>query len=361
MITKYSEIIKLLENIHPEKYAKDRNYVDGSVSRLSPYISRGVISTNEIFDYLVYMGYKFNSFQKFLQEMIWREFWQIKWQENNINEDFKKQKDVVHFGMPEIVYRSNTKIDVIDHSVEELYRNGYIHNHLRMYLASFITNIAKYHWLAPAQWMYYYLLDADWGSNALSWQWVSGASRDKKYFANQSNINKFTYSKQQNTILDISYDDLINLNAEQLYSKSKKLELKTNFPKSDVFLNKPQKPICIYNFYNLDVNWRQEIDAHRILLIEPSVFRKYPVSNQSINFMLDLSKNINGIKIFVGEFNELPINKSDVYFKEHPLNYNYIGKEDSRDWICRPTKKTSSFFKHWNYVIKGLKNNLKQN
>ena len=70
MITKYSEIIKLLENIHPEKYAKDRNYVDGSVSRLSPYISRGVISTNEIFDYLVYMGYKFNSFQKFLQDTI---------------------------------------------------------------------------------------------------------------------------------------------------------------------------------------------------------------------------------------------------------------------------------------------------
>ena len=54
-----------------------------------------------------------------------------------------------------------------------------------------------------------------------------------------------------------------------------------------------------------------------------------------MKFMIDLSKNIKNIKIFVGEFNELPI-KNQSLFQEHPLNYNYIGTEDSREWICKP-------------------------
>ena len=132
------------------------------------------------------------------------------------------------------------------------------------------------------------------------------------------------------------------------------INLTTNFPKSDIFLNKIEKPICIYNYYNIDVNWRKDIDAHRILLLEPSIFKRYPISDKSIKFLLHLSKNIKNIKIFVGEFHELPIKKSKVFFKEHPLNYNYIGTEDSREWIFKPKKVYKSFFKHWNEVINQL-------
>ena len=63
-----------------------------------------------------------------------------------------------------------------------------------------------------------------------------------------------------------------------------------------------EKPTFIYNFYNLDPKWKVNVDANRILLIEPSVFENYPISKKSIEFMLDLSKNINGIQLYVGEF-----------------------------------------------------------
>ena len=51
---------------------------------------------------------------------------------------------------------------------------------------------------------------------------------------------------------------------------------------------------------------------------------------------------------------ELPVGNSKVYFKEHPLNYNYKGTEDSREWLCLPDVKFKSFFKHWNYVVRQL-------
>ena len=83
-----------------------------------------------------------------------------------------------------------------------------MHNHLRMYTAAICCNIGQYHWLQPAKWMYYHLLDGDWGSNALSWQWVAGTNSHKKYIANQENINKYCFTKDENTFLDKSYAEL---------------------------------------------------------------------------------------------------------------------------------------------------------
>ena len=355
MTTNYNEIINKLDTINPIRYAKDRNFINGSVTKLSPYISRGIISTKCVFDFLLEKGYSLKSMQKFVQELVWREFWQMTWIDKNINEDLRtKQKDYKNIGMPKKVNDFDTGINAIDSSIKLLYNTGYMHNHLRMYVASLVTNIGKYHWKKPAKWMYYNLLDADWGSNALSWQWVCGSNSSKKYYANQENINRFTNSNQKNTILDKSYDELINYKCEGIFEEKANLNLKVNYPKSDVFTNQNEKPICIYNYYNLDTKWRQELDANRILLIEPSIFNKYPISDNSMKFMLDLSKNIKNIKIFVGEFSDLPIKGSDVYFKEHPLNFNYIGIKDDRDWIFKPEKSFSSFFKHWNYVLKKL-------
>ena len=54
-----------------------------------------------------------------------------------------------------------------------------------------------------------------------------------------------------------------------------------------------------------------------------------------MEFMLELSKNINGIQLFVGEFKELKkvTKESIIYYKEHPLNHSYEGIEEDRDWI----------------------------
>ena len=75
MITKFDAIFKQIDSINPIRYAKDRNFIDGSVSKLPPYISRGVISTKDVYKFLINKGYTLNTMQKLIQEMIWRELY----------------------------------------------------------------------------------------------------------------------------------------------------------------------------------------------------------------------------------------------------------------------------------------------
>ena len=81
--TSISEIWKRVEKINPEKYSYTRNFEDGAVSCLSPYISRGIINAKDILNNLIERGYKSYQFAKFEQELAWREFWQRIWQKNN--------------------------------------------------------------------------------------------------------------------------------------------------------------------------------------------------------------------------------------------------------------------------------------
>jgi len=353
MQTNYNEILKQLDQIKPLEYARNRNFIDGSVTRLSPYISRGVISTKQVLDHVLKKRFSAKKIEKFIQELAWRDYWQLIWLEKDINFDIKNpQRDVYQEGISKCIVDAKTNIETIDKSIEDLYTTGYMHNHLRMYVASISTNIAKSHWKQPAKWMYYHLLDGDWASNALSWQWVCGANSNKKYIANQDNINKYTYSNQKNTFLDTSYEEIMNLEQPSNFKLVSKEILKTEFPDFQKISIDNSKPICIYNYYNLDPLWRADLDATRILLIEPSIFNKYPIGKKAMNFMLDLSKNIPFIKIFVGEFDELGIGDSEIYFKEHPLNFNYKGIKDSRDWMGSVNGYYPSFFKFWNKLKK---------
>ena len=52
-VTKYNKIIDQINSFDPYKYAYTRNYSDGSVSKLSPYVSRGLISTKIIYEKLI--------------------------------------------------------------------------------------------------------------------------------------------------------------------------------------------------------------------------------------------------------------------------------------------------------------------
>ena len=361
MNTDLSFIYNKIHTIQPVYYAKNRNYIDGAVSKLSPYISRGVISTKEILNSLLERGFNPNKIEKFIQELAWRDYWQQIWieKQNLINSDLKNnQLKVDNHQIPKAIVEGNSSIEAIDNAIKEFYSTGYIHNHVRMYIAAISCNNAKSHWKAPAQWMYYHLLDGDWASNALSWQWVCGANSAKLYFANQDNINKYCYTQQKNTFLDVDYSEFYSMGIPPELKETVELKLATPLPKTDNSLQiDTELPSLIYNYYNLDQKWRSELNANRILLIEPSVFENYPISKKSIEFMLNLSKNIDNIQLFVGSFKELKelTKASPIYFKEHPLNTHYKGIEDQRDWMFTVKGYYPSFFKFWNKCKKELK------
>ena len=200
--TDFKTILGKLDQIDPIKYGSSRNYIQGAVTYLSPYISRGVISTKQVLESVLKKGYKVSQIESFVKELCWRDYFQRVWQHqgNAINNDLRQpQEGVRHHQVPASLIGGATGIEAVDTAIGELYRTGYMHNHVRMYTAALACNIGGSHWLEPARWMYYHLLDADWASNALSWQWVAGSFSNKKYFANQNNINKYFNSFQKNT------------------------------------------------------------------------------------------------------------------------------------------------------------------
>ena len=352
--TDYKAILQKIEQVDPVQYGKSRNFINGAVTYLSPYISRGVISTKQVLNSLFEKGYEIRQIESFVKELCWRDYFQRVGQLKDLSKDIRQQQEpVLNYKIPVQILNAATGIQSIDDAINQLYLTGYMHNHCRMYTASLVCNIAKSHWLHPSKWMYYHLLDGDWASNTCSWQWVAGANSTKKYYANQENINKFTFSNQTNTYLDKSYEVLENLETPVSLRLTGMFMPEVYLPEATTLEIDTALPTFIYNYYNLDPLWHREETGNRILLIEPAFFLQYPVSKRCIDFMLALCKNISGIQVFKGSFQSLTETYSveNIYYKEHPLNIGYKGTREPRDWISNTvTEYYSSFFGYWKSV-----------
>ena len=359
--TSYIEILQRVSAIEPRTYGRTRNFINGAVTYLSPYISRGIISTKFVLYEVLQQGYKPAEIEKFIQELAWRDYWQQVWIDKGtgINQDLKHaQKEVSNTEIPKAIVNANTGIDAIDSAIREFYKTGYLHNHLRMYIAAIACNMGQSHWKTPAQWMYYHLLDADWASNALSWQWVAGANANKKYVANQENINKYCLTQQKNTFLDVPYDAFNEFGIPEVLKETIPLVLTTPLPKKQHIAVDANLPTYLYNFYNLDPLWKKDKKSNSILLLEPSHFKDYPIGQNSMDFMLSFCReNIPNIQIYVGAFHELleEYDLNNIHYKEHPLNAHYTGTVTPRAWMFDVQGYYPSFFSFWKKCKKQLR------
>ena len=200
--------------VQPGEYARTRNAIDGAVTRLSPYITHGVVTLPEVLAGVA-ARHLLHVQHKFVYELGWREYFQHVWQHRG---DGMLQS--LHAGplpdgaytreLPSDIREARTGIPVIDQAVRTLYATGYLHNHARMWLASYVVHLRKVHWRAGADWMLAHLLDGDLGSNHLSWQWVAGTASRKPYLFNAENVARFAPSAwhSSRSVLDTSYEAL---------------------------------------------------------------------------------------------------------------------------------------------------------
>lgn len=350
--TKYQDILDRVANFDASEYARSRNFLDGAVSRFSPYISRGVISTKHVLEQLD-TRYDRTSIEKFIQELAWRDYWQVCWNElgDAINSDLRYPQTPVSSAKPPLsLIKGNTGINDVDNAIVELYNTGYMHNHMRMYVASLATNFGQRHWLQSARWMYYHLLDGDWASNALSWQWVAGSNSHKKYWFNQENLNKYGLSKQHKTFIDQPYSNFPLNDVPLELVDDISLRLHTELPEAADIMIDSSKPTVVYTTYNLDRRWLTDLDANRVLLLEPSHFEKYPVSPHVLEFMLALAREVKGVQVASMEFSELKAlchPSLEIHYKQHPLNNHFKGIQHSRDWMTSVHTYSKSFSGWW--------------
>lgn len=257
--------------------------------------------------------------------------------------------------MPKAFLDAKTGIEALDLGIQKLYETGYMHNHIRMYIAGIACNLSGAYWQAPARWMYYHLLDGDIASNTCSWQWNAGAFSSKKYITVQENVNQYTGSTQRKTFLDCDYDAVWDTAMPAHMLDFVSLSLTTKLPpKRDIALD-PRKPLAIYTNYWLNPQWLADRDMNRVLVLSPSHFKEFPVSEKVLTFISDLAtKNITGIQIFVGEISELvtsyrAISVHDAYLIDHILYRDITGviKTPYPYMASTVSGYFQSFFNYW--------------
>ena len=390
----YTALLEQIKAYQPGKYHATRNYTNGAVTNWSPYISRGLLSPVLVMEQLK-TKYHQQEWIGFMQQMAWREYFQRVWQHKGglILQDLKSaQSKVVLASLPMPISKGNTGIQALDDAIHHLHEHGMMHNHVRMYISMLHSNIFKAAWLPGAKWMYANLLDHDPAANFLSWQWVAGTFSSKQYIANQDNINKYTSTKQVGTYLDTEYENLqtsifdhsdtiqpnhavnwpdpldqeFEIDTATILKNIEKTNQSNFFDINQVL---PNKPFCIYNSFNLDPLWHADEEVHRILLLEPKHFEKFPVTEKVLQFVIDLATtNIPGIQVFIGNFEDViqaiqskTIEMNEyanpiIYFKEHPTTLHYKGIQEGRDWLFPEVNGYfPSFFGYWKKCERYLK------
>jgi deoxyribodipyrimidine photo-lyase len=74
--------------------------------------------------------------------------------------------------------KGETGYPIVDAGMRELWATGYMHNRVRMVVASFLVKDLRYHWREGENWFWDTLFDADLANNAASWQWIAGCGAD---------------------------------------------------------------------------------------------------------------------------------------------------------------------------------------
>jgi deoxyribodipyrimidine photo-lyase len=203
-----------LDRVNPRDYAHTRNALDGAVTYLSPYLTHGFLSVPDI-AHTMYHKHRLGVQHKLIFELGWREYFQHMHQHlgdgicNSLHEGVLPESDYSTH-LPDDVRYGCTHVPVVDHAVRMLYATGYLHNHARLWLASYIVHMRKVHWRTAADWMYGHLLDGDLASNYLSWQWVAATGSRKPYLFNAESIESFAPEAwhSRGTAIDTNYETL---------------------------------------------------------------------------------------------------------------------------------------------------------
>ncbi len=154
--------------------------IDGS-TMLSPYIRFGVFSVREIYQ-------KMSNNPVLLSEIIWREFWyQIAYYfPFTYDLEFQERRRSIVWNADQESYiwkqfaAGKTGYPLVDAAIRQLIETNWMHNRLRMVVASFLTKNLGIDWRIGEMWFRKYLIDYDEAVNYGNWQWSASVGADPK-------------------------------------------------------------------------------------------------------------------------------------------------------------------------------------
>lgn len=167
------------------KYAEGRDRpAMSATSMLSPHLRFGEVSP-----YQVWHALADHPAGKFLSELGWREFaWHCLaalpgMATDNVNAAFDRFPWEEPYEDDMWAWRrGRTGFPIVDAGMRQLWRTGWMHNRVRMIVASFLTKDLLIDWRLGEEWFWDTLVDADPANNPFNWQWVAGAGFDAQPF-----------------------------------------------------------------------------------------------------------------------------------------------------------------------------------
>jgi deoxyribodipyrimidine photo-lyase len=181
-------------------YAARRNHVEpghGNVSRLSPATRTRLILEREIVAE-ARSRHGAAAIAKFEDEVWWRLYWKG-WLELRPGVWRHYRADLAALIPAETdraraVCAGESGVAIMDHFAKELIGTGYLHNHARMWWASYWVHVERLPWQLGADFFLRHLLDGDAASNTLSWRWVAGLhTPGKSYLVRRSNLERYVH------------------------------------------------------------------------------------------------------------------------------------------------------------------------
>lgn len=350
------------------RYAKTRNFLDGRVTRLSPYLTHGFTSVPELFEQLP----RLTLADKLAFEFGWREFFHHVWSRegDRILSDLRPGLPGVHYAdrLPDDIREGRTGIAVIDRAVRELYDTGYLHNHARMWIASYVVHLRKIHWRAGADWMFAHLLDGDLASNHLSWQWVAATFSSKPYLFNAENVARYAPPDWHcdGSVLDTDYEEL-----EQIARSRKAIAgepAAAGIPEPGRLGAPPMQaaaPLPAAARVRLVHPWmlaNDPFDGLRLGVIHLPFHARFPWSARRWAFVMDRMAAVTDA-VFVGDLRELPAMLPDVREMESVATLNPGYRErlpalctqlhDAPRHFPNPARACRSFTAFWTICTDG--------
>lgn len=167
-------------------YGSDRNRPDlDRTSRLSPYLHLGCIHPRTVLADLA--GQTGKGAQSFVNEIAWREFYaDVVWHRPDSARDYLQPRfKTMRYSSGETAdqhftawTQGRTGYPMVDAGMRQLLAEGWMHNRVRMLVASFLVKDLHQEWTRGARWFMRHLVDGDLASNQHGWQWVAGCGTD---------------------------------------------------------------------------------------------------------------------------------------------------------------------------------------
>ena len=350
-----------LNQIRAVEYGKSRNFLNGSVTHLSPYLRHGCITLKETVSFVqAHFGLKA---EKLLFELAWREYWRNVWYANGeqILHDMAAPKVQLGFNpLPEEVKTANTGLPCMDAFIQALNEKGYLHNHARMWLASYLVHWRKTDWRQAADWMHHLLLDGDYASNHLSWQWVASTFSSKPYFFNKENLAKYSLNQFcEKCTAKCPFDDSYSNLEKKLFQAT--VQAPRRLTTSAAQDSKPAKGdktiVWIHDEMLNPVHPIMDAPHEKIFIFDPNFYQAWSILR--LQFIADCLAQIPKLSIWVGVTSEVfaHLNVQKIISQQtpntlikaqaHGYQVEWVAEKNVSSAASGDIKNLSSFSKFW--------------